>query len=448
MFWVLLHNDLLPITAITTQIYSLRDNDHSIATTWLLQIGLQNASQKSYIMMCEKNNLKIRILAFFFSPFHGVRAWGGERGFIELVRHLNDSSLISILEKKPSLTKTELDENLVKVFEIESKSQVEWIIKAILLVLRLKRSKSFVYDVLYAYNHFLPNIMLAYISSKIVSKPFVVFVYHIERYQTRNFKEGLNFALHFYQFNVKNALLVNLAWPMIHALLKRSNAIIVSSESTARDLISSGIPRGKIFVVYLGIEHEIPKHLEKGPKVFDCLYAGRSTLNKGIFDVLLAWKLVMKKIPLAKLAIVGGDISGDLKNFIEKNKLSGNVIFLGYLPDDELSETFYRSRLLVVPSHTEGFCFTIGKAVLHHIPVIAYDTPVLREVYGFLSCVEFVREWDTESLAEEIINLLLNEEILPSKMEKNRLNLLERYSWRLTSDKIMNILSAKKYEIQ
>ncbi|MCP8316133.1 MAG: glycosyltransferase [archaeon] len=394
--------------------------------------------------MHEEENSKIRVLALFLSPFYKIRAWGGERAFIELIRHLEDKSSISILEKKPSLTKMELDKRSVKVFEIEARSQVEWIIKALLLMLRLKRSKLFNYDVIYAYNHFLPNIFLAYLASKIADKPFIVCIYHIERYQAKSFREGLSFALNFYQFNVRNALSVNLVWPMIHALLKRANAIIVSSESTTRDLVSLDIPRDKISVIYLGIEHEMPtRHLKEPPKVFDCLYMGRPTLNKGIFDILLAWKLVVKELPSARLALVGGDISRDLKNFIDKNKLESNVIFLGYLPDDELSETLYRSKLLVMPSHTEGFCLTIGKAVLHHVPVIAYDTSILREVYGFLSCVKFVREWDIRSLAKEIVNVLSNE-VLLGKIEENRLNLLERYSWDATSEKVMNVLSAMR----
>jgi glycosyltransferase involved in cell wall biosynthesis len=330
----------------------------------------------------------------------------------------------------------------VRVFKIEAKYRLIWLIKATLTLFKLKLSHAYNCDIICAYNHSFVNVMFAYIASKLLKKPLVIFVYHVEKYQLKNIKEGIRIAKSIYEFNLINALSVNLVWPIIRLILKYADAIIVPSNATANDLISLLIPQNHIYVIPLGLEHERPKYLAVGNhKKFDCIYMGRLTQNKGFLDALLAWKLVISKLPNAKLAIVGGEPSINIKNLINKNKLQENVIFLGFLDEKNLSDALYKSKLLLLPSHTEGFCFTVGKAILHNIPVIAYEIPAIQEIYGFLPSVIMVKEGDIRLLAKKIVNVLLNENffVLHREMEKDGSELLHRYSWEKTAEEILKV---------
>lgn len=385
----------------------------------------------------------MRILASFLSPFttsSKVEIWGGERAFIELMKHLMDKASLDIIERKPNVSKSFLKGKSVKVFEIEANSRIEWMLKAILLGLKWRRRGSH-YDIIYAYNHSFTNTLVVFVLSKIMKKSFVINVFHVEKHQAKSFKKGFEIARGLYGYNVKEALVLSLEWAIINAILKRAALITVPSEATSTDLKSLGIPQSKIRLVYLGIEHENSERLLQGErKDFDCIYVGRLTLNKGFFDILLAWKEVVKELPNAKLAIVDSEIPKAAKDLIEKNNLSGNIFFFGHLSRKELSEVLSTSRVLVMPSHTEGFCFIVGKAILHHVPVVAYDTLVLREVYGFLKNVKFVKEWDVKALAQQIINTL-SEKFSKAEMAEDCRILLQRYSWNHMANETYNVFA-------
>lgn len=372
------------------------------------------------------------------------KIWGGERAFIELIKPLRALTSIHVIERKPSVLKLFFGESSGWVFEINAKSRIEWLIKAIVLVFRLNRKGASGYDVIYCYNHSLVNLMFACLASKRVKRAFVVTVHHIEKYQTVGLRKGFKIARSLYGYNVKDAFSVVFSWRIIKILLKQADAITVPSKATATDLLSLGFSQERIFVVSNGITHEEPESRPQSmlSKDLDGIYIGRLTPNKGIFDVLLVWKSVVEKIPGAQLAIVGDDVPQAVQSFIDQNRLGKNVIFFRHLSRSELSEALYRSKLLVLPTHTEGFCFTVGKALLHHVPAVVYDIPALHEVYGFSSYVKLIREGDVRSMSEEIVNLLSNDGLsaFSRGIEGSRLKLLRKYSWHKTANDLYRIL--------
>ena len=182
-------------------------------------------------------------------------------------------------------------------------------------------------------------------------------------------------------------------------------------------------------------------------KDIDGIYIGRISPNKGIFDALHSWKIVTREVPSAKLAIVNGKGGRRLKIFVNKNKLNKNVIFLGRLSKYELTEVLFRSKLLIMPSHTEGFCLTVGKAILHSVPVVSYDIPVIREVYGSFPLITFVKEGDIGSLAAEVLRILSKESpsISMGDVNSDHSRLLQTYSWRRTGSDFYRILCKIRY---
>ncbi len=62
--------------------------------------------------------------------------------------------------------------------------------------------------------------------------------------------------------------------------------------------------------------------------------------------------------------------------------VADQVVFLGYVPDEQLIKLYQRARALLQPSKAEGFGLTGLEAMAVGCPVIAADIPVFREIYG------------------------------------------------------------------
>lgn len=95
----------------------------------------------------------------------------------------------------------------------------------------------------------------------------------------------------------------------------RLKAVVTVSESTRRDLVELGYPEQAIKIVYNGVDWDYYRDCpslgdERGCMV---LYLGRITKYKGIEDLLLAWKIVEKRVKDARLVIAGRLDYGYLK---------------------------------------------------------------------------------------------------------------------------------------
>ncbi len=391
-------------------------------------------------MAKKKGQPKLRILAFFFSSFvfdKKTELWGGERAFIELIKYLKSQIILDVFEKRMSIIRVMITKGVDNIFEVDG------IIQTILKILKLKFISSYHCDVIYAYNNAFVNIFSAVLASKVLHKPFIINVFHVEKYQMKRFFAGYKIARKLYGFNIKNAISVNLIWPLIRRILKQANAITVPSNATSIDLQSIGIFEEKIFVIPLGLEHEKMEHplMQMPQKEFEGIYIGRISPNKGIFDTLHSWKIVVKNKSNAKLAIVNGKGDSRLDVFLNKHKLYENVVLFTRLSDLELTNVLLRSKLLIMPSYTEGFSFTVGKAMLHGVSVISYNIPVICEVYGSFPLITFVKEGSIELLAEEILYNLSKK--IPINLDTTQSNLLATYSWHRTASDFYNLI----YEI-
>lgn len=160
---------------------------------------------------------------------------------------------------------------------------------------------------------------------------------------------------------------------------------------------------------------------------------GRLTRHKGQEHIIKAMSLVIKKVPDAKLLILGRGPSNDyLVELINNFKLTNNVELSGYTID--LDKFLSMAKLFVLASDYEGFSNSLLEAMSYSIPVIAtnspggnseilsdhyYKTEINKSVhskYGILIPV-FINEHNTYKitkneriLAKEIVNLLINKQ--------------------------------------
>lgn len=65
-----------------------------------------------------------------------------------------------------------------------------------------------------------------------------------------------------------------------------------------------------------------------------------------------------------------------------RDMLKGIVFEIGYCADETLAHHLTSARALLFPSHVEGYGLPLVEALRMHVPVIASDLPVFREIGG------------------------------------------------------------------
>lgn len=110
----------------------------------------------------------------------------------------------------------------------------------------------------------------------------------------------------------------------------------------------------------------------EGPPRF--LYVGRLSPEKGLEDLLAAFRELLGRHPGARLELAG---NGPLKDFLIQRTvelgLSESVAFLGSQNIEELAQLYMASDVLVLPSHSEPWGLVANEALSYGCPVIISD---------------------------------------------------------------------------
>jgi phosphatidyl-myo-inositol dimannoside synthase len=144
-------------------------------------------------------------------------------------------------------------------------------------------------------------------------------------------------------------------------LLRRVNSFLSISDYTWRRFL-------QVYPDHAGAHH-ITVHLGVG-QASDCavqepdvpptaVMLGRLARGedyKGHREMIDAWPLVQRRVPDARLWIVGdGDLRPDLNRMAVSRGVDGSVQFLGFVPEEQKQQLLSRARCMAVPSRGEGF---------------------------------------------------------------------------------------------
>lgn len=166
------------------------------------------------------------------------------------------------------------------------------------------------------------------------------------------------------------------------------------------------------------------------------LFLGAINLRKGPDILLSSFAYILKEIKDANLIFVGGgNFTSELKSLTKKMGLEKNVHFTGFI-DEDLKPYYYKAAdVFVLPStiSTEVFPLVLLEAMASNIPIVTSDLFTFKSIIhdgknGLLS-----RKGDANDLSEKIVAVLENSD-LQTKLCKNALNDIEKYSWEKISE--------------
>ena len=131
-----------------------------------------------------------------------------------------------------------------------------------------------------------------------------------------------------------------------------------------------------------------------------------------------------------KLVIVGRK---ENQNFAIDNK---NIIFTGYIDDEELKVVYKNALIFVFPSLYEGFGIPLIDAQSFGVPVLCSDIDVFREIGG--ESVEYISK-DFSDLSEKL-NFLLNDANRLEELKEKGLNNIIRFGKKNIQTQIKEVL--------
>lgn len=221
------------------------------------------------------------------------------------------------------------------------------------------------------------------------------------------------------------------------SLMMPIDIIHAISNSTKQDLVEFKV-KSDITVIYNGIDLASYERLDfKKDYQNYVLYLGRLVFYKNLDVVICSFKEVAKKLPNAKLVIVGeGPMREKWEKMVLELNLTHNVEFTGYVSQERKAELLSRCSALLLPSLFEGFGLVLLEAFAMSKPVLVADVKPFDEVVddgidGYILSAHDPHEW-----SEKIVSVLLNKTLSENLGKQGRLKVENKFSIKTTLDKI------------
>jgi phosphatidyl-myo-inositol alpha-mannosyltransferase len=212
--------------------------------------------------------------------------------------------------------------------------------------------------------------------------------------------------------------------PLWGFLIDRIDHRIVVSER-ARASQERWLP-GEYEVIPNGVL--VPESAPTGEREHRIVFVGRQEARKGLPVLLRAWPEIRRRTEL-RLTIAGADPLAVRLLLMRLGVADDGLDVVGFLSQDELTQTLLRATALVAPSlGQESFGMVLTRAFACALPAVASDIPGYREVLEPAASMA-VPPGDTDALVRAVVELVADEPRRAEMGAAARELALERYSW-------------------
>lgn len=205
--------------------------------------------------------------------------------------------------------------------------------------------------------------------------------------------------------------------------------IFTMSGHVQKSLINDyGISQNKIRVIGAGPNIDtIPQQEDKAYKSPTILFVGKSFKPKGGEVLLSAFQRVRKKIPSAKLVIVG-----------PRETIQGQgIIFKGWVHFREMPNLYRGASIFVLPTLREAFGISYLEAMAHQLPCIGTEIQAIPEIIDNGRTGFIVPLLNEKELSDRILTLLYNEDLMKKMGSKGYQRIKKHFNWDLVASKII-----------
>lgn len=215
-------------------------------------------------------------------------------------------------------------------------------------------------------------------------------------------------------------------------VFKDKKIITVNEELRLKYL--SLIEAKEVVTITNGLDVSSNRTLQPTKKQWDVIFVGRLSPTKQINHAIKAFKMSALK---GSMIIVGdGPHYTKLKNLVNKLGLNDQVLFKGWLHKHEVLDLIKESKVLILPSRTEGYPLVIGEALMSGTPVVAYNCSegVNSQLYTNDMKRGLVEINDIKSLSNALVDITDNPYTIPK-------NISIRYDLNIMTNKFISAIS-------
>jgi len=161
------------------------------------------------------------------------------------------------------------------------------------------------------------------------------------------------------------------------------------------------------------------------------LFLGRVHRSKGLDLLIPAFESVRRRVPDAKLVVVGpenDDYGQEVRGWVHKRGLGESVRFVGFLDGPDVLRAYVDADVFALPSYTESFGMTVVEAMACGLPVVISDhVNIHREIAA--AGAGIVTTSAAEVVAEAVSTLLRDRALATAMGSAGRRAALEQYTW-------------------
>ena len=234
-----------------------------------------------------------------------------------------------------------------------------------------------------------------------------------------------------------------------HAV-SQADLVLADSQNTRQDIIELlGVTPGKVEVLYPGVDDRFRslKDEELLQRVRDLyglsspfiLSLGTLEPRKNLILLLDAYAALGAAGDMShKLVIAGGKgwLYEGLFRKVQELSLEKEVIFLGFVADEDLPALYNLAEVFVFPSLYEGFGLPPLEAMACGTPVITSRSSSLPEVVGEAGLM--VSSTDSEALAQAMRSAL-DDPTVREDLARKGVQQAQKFSWQKAGQKLLTI---------
>ena len=392
---------------------------------------------------------KILVCMWHPTPFGVVG--GGWRIIDEVFKRTPSNVDIHALDVKPSFLRKN---SKIKVYEyslptflraIEENNFIfsrilSWILSAVLMtIIAIKLNEKEQFDIVYVPIAELSFTLVPAIALKMIFKKkikIIISIFNIRKPEETLEVLYLNFTRQGYSTisSLIASILIIYTHKIVITCANRVNRVITLSNFLSEILKELGV-RCKIKVAPIGIHSQYIKEIPTQRKTYDAIFVGRNTTEKGVYDLVRAWEIVVEKYHKAKILLVGlssNTARATLIHEIHTRKLSENVELYG--PESnygKLIKLIKSSRIFVFLSVAETWGIASIEGLACGLPVVAYDLPVYKENIKDCESVFLVQISNYHKAADKIIQLLSEDENTLAKLSESAKKFSHKFDWNI-----------------
>lgn len=215
---------------------------------------------------------------------------------------------------------------------------------------------------------------------------------------------------------------------MVSRIVEDADMVLALSQGWKRELDQRfGLKRCEVLENGIEVEQFAAARTDVWENRKAFLMLGRLGERKGTYDLINAMELAAKRVPDLICYFAGDGETEKAREMVARKQLQQNIKILGWIDAEKKIELLGKTCALVLPSYNEGLPMAILEAMSAGKAVISTDVGAIPEVIEGENGI-LIRPGDVSALAQALIDLCENREMLEGMARKNIAKATERFS--------------------